>query len=68
VAFSGAAVVARAGWTFAASGLAGPTTAGVLLSSTDGLGEAMTCRGCGTSFDGAAAAGSVSPPAATHAW
>jgi ABC-type arginine/histidine transport system permease subunit len=75
VVFRGAAVVACAGWTLTASGWAGSAFRGAFESSTVGLGEAMTCCGCGAALlfcpgmllAGAAATGSVSPPEATQA-
>lgn len=71
--FNGAAVVAAAGRTFVDETLLGSTAAGVLLSSTVGLGEAMTCCSCGcalvfccvTAF--ASLTGSVSPPELSQA-
>jgi hypothetical protein len=75
VVFIGAAVAPCAGPTLVASTVEGSTTAGVLLSSIVGLGEAMTCCCCCCApgfccvvLFVAAAAGSVSPPALTQPW
>jgi hypothetical protein len=73
--FIGAAVADLAGWTMTTPpGFFGSTAAGVLPSSTVGLGEATTCCSGGLAsvpcrVGGSAAwpAGSVSPPAPSQA-